>query len=125
MVTPFTNGRSLRNTKAATQKQKKYWKNQISEAVRALHENDLVWGDVNARNVMIESGTDRVVLIDFAGGFCRGWIDDELRESKAGDMQVFVLCSVTSMISKLVIVLSFHLARVQISDLYQILDLLR
>lgn len=43
------------------------WAKQIEDAVRALHDNDIIWGDVKPDNVVIDIN-DNAWLIDFGGG---------------------------------------------------------
>ncbi|KAI5464247.1 hypothetical protein BGZ63DRAFT_411989 [Mariannaea sp. PMI_226] len=62
------------------------WANQIRETVDKLHEVGVVWGDGKASNVIIDQ-LDNAWLIDFAGGWSKGWVDEELAGSKEGDNQ--------------------------------------
>lgn len=86
-LTPFVPGKSLAFTFEATSSQKAQWKKQISDAVRLLHERDMVWGDVKPDNVMIHSESKRAILVDFGGSYSEGWVDEELNETKEGDLQ--------------------------------------
>lgn len=87
MIFPFIIGKQLKDIESAAAKCKETWKAQMREAVTVLHDHNIVWGDAQPRNVMVEEKTNRVVLIDFAGGICTGWVDIELGNSKAGDLQ--------------------------------------
>ncbi|KAJ0419196.1 hypothetical protein BJY00DRAFT_314264 [Aspergillus carlsbadensis] len=62
------------------------WYDQISEAVRTLHQGDKVWGDAKPDNVLINTDGNACV-IDFEGGCTPEWIGDELANTKAGDLQ--------------------------------------
>jgi tRNA A-37 threonylcarbamoyl transferase component Bud32 len=67
-----------------TQRQK--WKMQINETVRRLHEHGLVWGDVKPENVIIDRSAC-AWLIDFGGSGTDGWVDEDVKETVAGDLQ--------------------------------------
>ncbi|KAK5734912.1 hypothetical protein LTR17_008545 [Elasticomyces elasticus] len=62
------------------------WKAEVEAMVRVLHEHDLVWGDVNAGNVIIDE-KDKAWLIDFGGLNNPEFVDDELAETMKGDWQ--------------------------------------
>ncbi|KAK3657790.1 hypothetical protein LTR56_002169 [Elasticomyces elasticus] len=62
------------------------WKAEVEEMVTVLHEHDLVWGDVNAGNVVIDEA-DTAWVIDFGGSNNAEFVDDELAETKEGDWQ--------------------------------------
>ncbi|KAK4900948.1 hypothetical protein LTR27_002131 [Elasticomyces elasticus] len=62
------------------------WKAEVEGMVTVLHEHDLVWGDVNAGNVVIDED-DRAWVIDFGGLNNPEFVDDELAETKEGDWQ--------------------------------------
>jgi hypothetical protein len=64
------------------------WITQIRDALEYLHENNLIWGDVKADNVLLRGNGD-VVLVDFGGGFTTGWIEHQYNESVMGDWQGF------------------------------------
>ena len=59
---------------------------QIRETVTALHELDIVWGDVKPDNVLIDNDNNAVV-IDLEGGTTRGWVDHDVGGTLQGDMQ--------------------------------------
>jgi hypothetical protein len=46
----------------------------------------LVWGDGKPGNVIIDDG-DNAWLIDLAGGWTDGWVDDEVADTAEGDEQ--------------------------------------
>jgi hypothetical protein len=47
---------------------------------------DIVWGDAKTANVLIDKKDD-AWLIDFGGGNTEVWIDEELWDTKEGDLQ--------------------------------------
>ena len=77
----------LLNHKSPNEEEKKKWKEQLKSTVQYLHENDIVWGDAHPKNVMIDSRTNDLTLIDFEGGCSPGFVDDDKRDTKAGDTQ--------------------------------------
>ncbi|KAK3651479.1 hypothetical protein LTR56_005621 [Elasticomyces elasticus] len=62
------------------------WRIEVEGMVRVLHEHGLVWGDVNAGNVVIDE-EGRAWVIDFGGSNNAEFVDDELAETKEGDRQ--------------------------------------
>ncbi|KAK5727466.1 hypothetical protein LTR15_003362 [Elasticomyces elasticus] len=62
------------------------WKAEVEGMVTVLHEHGLVWGDVNAGNVVIDE-EGRAWVIDFGGSNNAEFVDDELAETKEGDWQ--------------------------------------
>jgi hypothetical protein len=62
------------------------WSDQVSSALKHLHEAGIVWGDAKPDNVLIDSQDD-AWLIDFGGGYTEGWVDKELAETMEGDLQ--------------------------------------
>ena len=48
--------------------------------MQVLHDNDIVWGDVNPMNVVIDEAMDAWV-IDFGGNNNVAFVDDEKRET--------------------------------------------
>ncbi|KAK4555202.1 hypothetical protein LTR86_007498 [Recurvomyces mirabilis] len=62
------------------------WKSQVLRMVEELHAHDIVWGDVNAGNVVIDNDLNAWV-IDFGGMNNAEFVDDELAETIEGDWQ--------------------------------------
>jgi RIO-like serine/threonine protein kinase len=62
------------------------WEEQLTTIVQELHAHDIVWGDVNPFNVMIDEAMN-VWAIDFGGMNNVEFVDDELREIMEGDKQ--------------------------------------
>ncbi|KAK3312248.1 hypothetical protein B0H66DRAFT_632861 [Apodospora peruviana] len=66
---------------------KKKWAAQIRETVDQLYGMGLVWGDGKPGNVIISDKDDDAWLIDLAGGWTNGWVDEELVDTPGGDDQ--------------------------------------
>ncbi|KAF5989618.1 hypothetical protein FBULB1_758 [Fusarium bulbicola] len=80
-------GRRLSDGLAAgTPEKRQKWACQIRRSIELLHQNGLVWGDGKPSNVIIDD-VDDAWLVDFGGGYTRGWVDEELMETKQGDEQ--------------------------------------
>lgn len=62
------------------------WADQIKETTKSLHSIGVVWGDVKASNVIVDS-QNNACLIDFGGGWTEGWVDEDLKETVQGDEQ--------------------------------------
>ncbi|CAN8062930.1 unnamed protein product [Agarophyton chilense] len=86
ILTPFIEGKNLWQVKHATHDQKKTWKKQIVDAVHHIHSQDAVWGDAKPDNIMIESDNN-AILVDFEGGYSKGWVDKAVKETREGDLQ--------------------------------------
>lgn len=82
-------GDSLRkaHTPDTPENRRQMWASQISTSVHQLHEIGVTWGDGKASNVVIDK-EDIAWLIDFGGGYSRGWVDDDLAGTVEGDEQV-------------------------------------
>ncbi|PXF42719.1 hypothetical protein BWQ96_07534 [Gracilariopsis chorda] len=72
IVMPFIEGNRLSVMKNISTAQKQKWKSQLADAVEALHQNGMTWGDVHHRNVMIDGKSKIVVLIDLADSHLNG-----------------------------------------------------
>lgn len=62
------------------------WKRQVTNTVKALHRAGIVWGDVKAGNVLVDTAGDAWVT-DFGGGHTRGWVDRDKAGTIEGDLQ--------------------------------------
>lgn len=62
------------------------WLDQITRSIEGLHTCGVVWGDAKPDNVLIDSQDD-AYLIDFGGGYTRGWVDQEVANTVEGDLQ--------------------------------------
>lgn len=62
------------------------WADELEVLVRTLHSAGLVWGDAKPHNVLVDT-RDNLWLIDFGGSFTQGWVDEENRDTKRGDLQ--------------------------------------
>lgn len=71
---------------AATAEKRQKWACQIRQSIELLHQNGLIWGDGKPSNIIIDDKDD-AWLIDFGGGYTRGWIDEERAETRQGDEQ--------------------------------------
>jgi serine/threonine protein kinase len=80
------NARLLRDLKSISAEECERWTRQIRDAIMYLHENELIWGDVKAANVLIDM-SGNAVLIDFGGGYTDGWVDVKYQHTVDGDLQ--------------------------------------
>ncbi|KAJ5835679.1 hypothetical protein N7447_001705 [Penicillium robsamsonii] len=62
------------------------WADQISHTIKHLHSYNIIWGDTKAANVLIDANED-AYLIDFGGGYTKGWAEKEKSNSTEGDLQ--------------------------------------
>ncbi len=62
------------------------WADQMRQTVARLHSIGIVWGDGKPSNVIVDQRDD-IQLIDFAGGWSRGWVDEQLAGTAEGDDQ--------------------------------------
>ncbi|KAJ5934622.1 hypothetical protein N7466_004169 [Penicillium verhagenii] len=62
------------------------WLSQITQSIEGLHVCGAVWGDAKPDNVLIDTQFD-AYLIDFGGGYTKGWVDKELANTAEGDLQ--------------------------------------
>ncbi|TKA59202.1 hypothetical protein B0A55_09267, partial [Friedmanniomyces simplex] len=86
IVTGPGGGDCLRRAVQARTEMHEKWKAQVGETVNELHAHQLVWGDVNAGNVVIDESSNAWV-IDFGGLNNPEFVDDELAETEEGDWQ--------------------------------------
>ncbi|PVH99431.1 hypothetical protein DM02DRAFT_629356 [Periconia macrospinosa] len=66
--------------------ERKKWYCQVRDTLNWIHSMSLVWGDIKADNVLIDE-EDNAWVIDFGGSYTRGWVDQNLVETKEGDLQ--------------------------------------
>ncbi|GAM84978.1 hypothetical protein ANO11243_029810 [Dothideomycetidae sp. 11243] len=62
------------------------WEEQVRTIVRELHANDIIWGSVNAGNVIIDAEQDAWV-IGFGGITHAEFVDEDIMGTVDGDMQ--------------------------------------
>ncbi|KAK3075389.1 hypothetical protein LTR53_001320 [Teratosphaeriaceae sp. CCFEE 6253] len=86
IVTGSAGGDCLGKAVQARTEMHEKWRAQVMEMVKELHAHQLVWGDVNAGNVVIDEMGDAWV-IDFGGMNNPEFVDNELAETEEGDWQ--------------------------------------
>ncbi|OOF90264.1 hypothetical protein ASPCADRAFT_10816 [Aspergillus carbonarius ITEM 5010] len=62
------------------------WYTQIKDILDCLHQNDIIWGDVKASNILIDYQRDAWV-VDFGGSYTKGWVSEDLQQTVEGDLQ--------------------------------------
>lgn len=62
------------------------WKRQVTGTVEALHRAGIIWGDVKASNVLVDTAGNAWVT-DFGGGHTEGWVDRDKAGTIEGDLQ--------------------------------------
>ncbi len=62
------------------------WIQQVTQSIHELHAHRIVWGDAKADNVLVDELGD-AYLVDFGGGYTKGWVDKELMNTVEGDLQ--------------------------------------
>jgi len=62
------------------------WEKQVTAIVEELHAHDIVWGDVNPMNVVVDDAMDAWV-IDFGGNNNVEFVDEDKCETVEGDWQ--------------------------------------
>lgn len=72
------------NKSTVAEDRRRAWASQIRKAVDRLHKMNIVWGDAKAANVIISGGRDDAWLIDLAGGWTDGWVDEDLADTVRG-----------------------------------------
>ncbi|EJP61465.1 protein kinase subdomain-containing protein [Beauveria bassiana ARSEF 2860] len=65
---------------------RRHWAAQIRGTVQLLHDQNIIWGDVKAENVLIDMD-DNAWVIDFGGSYTLGWVDKEIAGTVEGDLQ--------------------------------------
>lgn len=65
---------------------KERWASQISRSLKRLHDNDIIWGDAKAENILIDKNDD-AWIIDFGGNYTSGWVDKDKSGTLEGDKQ--------------------------------------
>lgn len=60
------------------------WADQLTASLDLLHLAGVIWGDVKPANVLVDKNDD-IWMIDFGGGYTRGWVDREIAGTVEGD----------------------------------------
>lgn len=58
---------------------------QVQDISLKLHEAGIVWGDAKLDNVLVDKNGD-ACIIDFGGGYTRGYVDKEKAGTVEGDL---------------------------------------
>ncbi|PGH16772.1 hypothetical protein AJ80_05087 [Polytolypa hystricis UAMH7299] len=62
------------------------WADQVTGTLGCLHSAGVIWGGVKAANILVDKNSD-IWIIDFGGGYTRGWADKEKAGTIEGDKQ--------------------------------------
>jgi tRNA A-37 threonylcarbamoyl transferase component Bud32 len=65
---------------------KQKWVDQVTGILAQLHKAGIVWGDAKPYNVLIDKNDD-AWIIDFGGGYTRGFVETEKAGTIQGDFQ--------------------------------------
>lgn len=67
---------------------RKKWASQIQHTVEMLHKAGVIWGDAKAGNILVDGhGRGDAWVVDFGGGFTKGWVDREKSDTMEGDLK--------------------------------------
>ncbi|EFQ98638.1 protein kinase subdomain-containing protein [Nannizzia gypsea CBS 118893] len=64
--------------------QRQRWANQLTTTLHHLHNAGIIWGDAKPANVLVDSNDD-LWIIDFGGGYTRGWVEKDKAGTIEGD----------------------------------------
>lgn len=62
------------------------WENQVKTIVSELHQRNIIWGDVNPHNILVDAACTAWV-VDFGGNHNVEFIDEGVKETMTGDDQ--------------------------------------
>lgn len=65
---------------------KQKWVDQVTSTLKQLHKARIVWGDAKPDNILIDKNND-AWIIDFGGGYTRGFVEREKAGTIEGDLQ--------------------------------------
>lgn len=91
LLMPFISGPTLDKVNTVTDEERKLWKENITSAIRFLHDRDVVWGDAKPHNILIESSSREPILFDFEGGHTHPYVPAKLSGMKEGDLHALEL----------------------------------
>jgi serine/threonine protein kinase len=80
----YLNSRRLRENGSTEQMLR--WIRQVKETVHDLHNAGIIWGDVKPDNILIDK-KNNPWIVDFGGGYNSRWVDEDMMETVAGDLQ--------------------------------------
>ncbi|KAM5503168.1 hypothetical protein McaMca56_001093 [Microsporum canis] len=64
--------------------QRQRWANQLTTTLNRLHNAGIIWGDAKPANVLVDFKDD-LWIIDFGGGYTRGWVEKDRAGTIEGD----------------------------------------
>jgi len=65
---------------------KQKWVDQVTSTLTPLHKAGIVWGDAKTDNILIDKNGE-AWIIDFGGGYTRGFVEREKAGTIEGDLQ--------------------------------------
>jgi serine/threonine protein kinase len=89
MILHWIDSKSVLSKSRADQsspQQRKLWADQIGGALEMLHDQDIIWGDAKADNILIDA-QENAWMVDFGGSYTVGWVDEDKAGTVEGDMQ--------------------------------------
>ncbi|KAG4257530.1 hypothetical protein FPRO03_13903 [Fusarium proliferatum] len=63
------------------------WATDLNDVLESLHQAGLMWGDAKPENVFVDDDDDNVGVIDFGGGCTPGWVSQDNKCTKRGDLE--------------------------------------
>ncbi|KZF25549.1 hypothetical protein L228DRAFT_244406 [Xylona heveae TC161] len=76
----------LRSITPVSKDLKLKWHRQVIHMLSQLHAAGIVWGDAKTDNILVDYNDD-LWLIDYGGGYTRGFVDESVAETLEGDLQ--------------------------------------
>ena len=81
----FENARVLRDIEFIHRSDYDKWRRQVSDAIK-ISPQEWIWGDAKAGNVLVNM-FGNAILFDFGLGYTKGWVNRELHNTTARDLQ--------------------------------------